>query len=222
MRYENFAKNEHYHLFGGGPNKEKIFIDDEDKARFVFLITHFQSPLRVYNVSWYTQGFLKNKSFSTKEGRVSDIVKKRNVELLAFVVMPNHFHLIVQNLDEGILSVYMQRVLTAYGKYFNVKYHKRGHVFGGPFKAVHIKNNDQLLNLSSYIHKSPKEIKAWENSYDIYPYSSFQDYTGSNRWGNFLSTKAILKHFKDQAKYKDFVDSEASKEGLDYLQNEVF
>jgi putative transposase len=217
MRYENFAPNEHFHIFGRGANKEKIFIDDEDKTRFIFLITHFQSPTKVYNVSWYTKSFIKKGSFSTKEDKVREILKERNVRLIAFAIMPNHFHLLVQNLEDGILSVYMHRILTAYSKYFNKKYNKKGHVFGGPFGAVHTKNNTQLLHLSAYIHKNPKEIKEWENKYDKYPYSSYQDYIGLNRWGNFLSTEIVLKQFKDQAKYKDFVTESLAKEDLNGL-----
>jgi putative transposase len=212
MRYENFAENEHYHIFGRGVNKEKIFLDDKDRVRFIFLMTHFQSPTRIYNISWYTESFIKNGSFSTKEEKVKDILKKRNVELVAFALMPNHFHILVRNLEDGVMSVYMHRVLTAYSKYFNTKYNKKGHVFHGPFGAVHVKNNNQLLHLSAYIHKNPKEIGVWENSYDRYPWSSYQDYIGLNRWGNFLSTDIVLKQFKDQTKYKDFVSESVAKE----------
>ncbi|MBN2094104.1 MAG: transposase [Candidatus Zambryskibacteria bacterium] len=212
MRYENFAPDEHYHVFGRGINQEKIFIDNQDKARFTFLITHFQSPARIYNISWYTDAFIKKGSFNLKEDRVKEILKKRSIELISFVLMSNHFHILVQNLQDKILSVYMHRILTAYSKYFNAKYNKKGHVFEGPFKAVHIKNNNQLLHLSAYIHKNPKEIKEWENTYDQYPYSSYQDYLGSNRWGKFLSTDIILKQFKDQSKYKEFVTFSTAKE----------
>ena len=212
MRYENFAKNEHYHVFSKGVNKEKIFIDDKDQVRFIFLMTHFQSPIRIYNISWYTESFLKKGSFSTKEDKVDEILKKRNVELIAFVLMPNHFHFLIRNLEDSILSVYMHRILTAYSKYFNAKYNRKGHVFHGPFGAVHVKNNNQLLHLSSYIHKNPKEIGSWKNSYDQYPWSSYQDYIGLNRWGNFLSTEIVLKQFKDQAKYRDFVSTSTAKE----------
>jgi len=217
MRYENFAPHEHYHVFGRGANKEKIFIDDQDKARFVFLITHFQSPIKIYNISWYTDSFIKKGFFGIKEGKIDEILKHRSTKLVAFALMENHFHLLIQNLEDGILSVYMHRVLTAYSKYFNAKYKKKGHVFEGPFKAVHTKNNDQLLHLTSYIHKNPKEIEGWDSSYDKYPYSSYQDYIGLNRWGHFLSTDIVLKQFKDQIKYKDFVSTSTAKEGLNYL-----
>lgn len=214
MRYENFAENEHYHVFGRGINREKIFIDERDKARFIFLITHLQSPTKIYNVTWCTESFIKKGSFSTKEDKIKEILKKRSIGLISFVVMPNHFHILIKNMENDILSVYMHRVLTAYSKYFNAKYNKKGHVFEGPFKAVHIKNNAQLLHLSAYIHKNPKEIKEWGNSYDKYPYSSYQDYIGLNRWGNFLSTEIVLKQFKDQAKYRDFVIESIAKEDL--------
>ncbi|KKQ78222.1 MAG: hypothetical protein A3A96_00860 [Candidatus Zambryskibacteria bacterium RIFCSPLOWO2_01_FULL_39_39] len=221
MRLENFATNEHYHVFGRGAKKEKIFIDDKDRARFIFLITHFQSPTKIYNISWYTESFIKNGSFSTKKDKVAEILKKRSVKLVAFVLMSNHFHLLIQNMEDAVLSVYMHRILTAYGKYFNAKYNKKGHVFEGPFKAVHTKNNTQLLHLSAYIHKNPKELSDWKDTYDKYPYSSYQDYIGSNRWGNFLSPEIILKQFTDQSKYKDFVTESLAKENLDNFQNKV-
>ena len=62
----------------------------------------------------------------------------------------------------------MQRILNAYTKYFNAKYKKTGHLFQGPFKAVHIERNEQLLHLSAYIHRNPREIKGWKNREHLY------------------------------------------------------
>lgn len=212
MRYENFAENEYFHVLGRGANREKIFLDEEDKTRFIFLITHLQSPTKIYNISWYTKNFLKKGTFSTQDKRIKEIVKNRSIELIAFTLMSNHFHLLVRNLADQILSVYMHRVLTAYSKYFNNKYRKSGHVFEGPFVAVHVKNNNQILHLSAYIHKNPKEIPEWQETYDKYPHSSYQDYIGSNRWGEFLSPDIVLKQFKNQLQYKDFVSTSTAKE----------
>lgn len=155
MRLENFVKNEHYHVWSTDSKKEKIFIDDGDRARFIFLITHFQSPTRIYNISSCAKAFVKKGYFNTKEHRAEEILKKRSVELTAFVLMPNNFHLLIKNMEDGILSVYMHRVLTAYSKYFNAKYNKVGHVFDGPFEAIHIKNHGQLTYLSNYLHQEP-------------------------------------------------------------------
>ncbi len=212
MRYENFVKNEHYHLFNRGVDGKNIFIDDQDKARFIFLITHLQSPARVLNISWYTKNFIKKNSFKINDDKIQEILKGRSVELLAFAIMSNHFHLLVKNKKDDILSVYMHRVLTAYGKYFNTKYNKKGHVFEGPFGAKRIKDNNQLLHLSAYIHKNPKDIEEWKNDYEKYPWSSYQDYISSNRWNELISTDLILQQFKNQTKYKEFVLTSTAKE----------
>lgn len=205
MRKENFSANDYYHVFNKGVSGGEIFIDDEDRVRFVFLITHFQSPTQIYNVSWYTQSFIKKNSFGAKKERIEHVLKKRNVELIAFNLMPSHFDILIKNLEDGILSVYMHRVLTAYSKYFNAKYGKRGHVFHGPFTAMRVKNHDHLLQLSAQIHLGPMTLGGWSETFEKYPFSSYQDYIGPNRWSHFLSTKTILKQFKNSAKYKDFV-----------------
>lgn len=156
MRLETFVKNKSYHVLGKGIKKQNIFLDDQDKARFIFLLVHFQSPIRIYNVSFYTNAFVKRGHLTTNEYTLQKLLNKRNVELTAFVLMPDGFHLLVKNLDEGILSVYMHRVLTAYGKYFNAKYKKTGHVFDGPFKIAKTKKGaDPLSHLADYIHQSP-------------------------------------------------------------------
>jgi putative transposase len=205
MRHGNFTENEYYHIFNKGVGSEKIFVDDKDCARFIFLITHLLSPIQIYNISWYADSFLRKGSFSIGENKVDKILKKKEVELISFVIMPNYFDILIRNLKDNIASVYMHRILTSYSKYYNAKYNKKGHVFHGPFGATRIKNNNDILNLSAQIHKSPENISEWKHNYDKYPWSSFQDYIGLNRWGNFLSIETVLKQFKDQTKYKDFV-----------------
>lgn len=179
MRYENFTADAYYQVHGKGIGQEKLFIDDEDYVRFIFLITHFQSPIRVYNVSWYTKSFLKNGSFSTKADRADLLLKDRHIRLVSFALMPDYFDILVQNLEDQILSVYMHRVLTAYGKYFNAKYKKRGHIFAGPFEAVFVNPKD-LSAVSTGLHQKPADYRK-------YRWSSYSDYTTKNRWGGLLT-----------------------------------
>ena len=200
MRYQNFNQNEYYRVTGSGTGAGKIFIDDADRARFIFLITHFQSPIQICNVSWYTSRLFKKGSFMANSDKVNLIAERRNIVLIAFIVLEDRFDLIVKNLEDQILSVYMHRVLTAYSKYFNDKYQKKGHVFAGPFKADRIKNNE-LTTVSANIHKQPLK----------YPWSSYQDYLNKNRWGSLLATDQILKHFKNSLTYKAFVEKQNKK-----------
>ncbi len=142
------------------------------------------------------------------------ILSERFVELTAFCLMPNHFHLLLHERQEGGISRYMQRVLVAYTKYFNTKYAASGHVFQGRYKTVHVEDNEQLLYLSAYIHRNPRELKAWKGKEEHYPYSSLQDYIDKNRWGGLLATDIITEQFETgpNSNYRDFVRTSTAKD----------
>jgi putative transposase len=142
---------------------------------------------------------------------IKKIIKNRYVELISFCIMPNHFHLILKEEKEGGIAQYMQRVLNSYTKYYNTKYQKTGHLFQGPYKAVHIEDNRQILYLSAYIHRNPKELNSWMNKEEQYFYSSYQDFIGVNRWGKLLSFDIILGQFKNKKEYNTFVKTSSSK-----------
>jgi putative transposase len=146
------------------------------------------------------------------EKEVAEIVDKRFVTLFAFCLMPNHFHILIKETVEGGIAKYMQRVLNSYTKYFNTKYEISGHLFQGPYKAVHLEDNDQLLYLSAYIHKNCNEISEWKNKYFKYPWSSLSDYVENNRWGKLLERDIICDQFKEQEEYKEFIKTSSAKE----------
>jgi len=212
MRTTIFAPSEYYHLYNRGAEKKNIFCDKQDYVRFMFLMFYFQSPTPINNTAWYTRSFLKTGLFRLQAQKLNEILKSRYIELTAFTLMPNHFHLLVQNLEDSAVSVYMQRVLTAYSKYFNAKYKATGHLFQGPFGAVHVKKNEQLLHLSAYIHKNPKDLHDHKDGYDKYQWSSYQDYLSFNRWDKLLKTDMLQKQFASQSAYKNFVETSTAKE----------
>lgn len=77
------------------------------------------------------------------------------IDILAYCLMPNHFHLLAeQNSNHGILKK-LSNIANGYAKYFNTKYHRVGSLFQGPFKAVLVETDEQLLHLSRYIHINP-------------------------------------------------------------------
>ena len=106
---------------------------------------------------------------------------------------------------------YLQRVETGYAKYFNAKYKKRGHLFQGPFRAVPVETNDQLLYLSAYIHRNPRDIKEWGGKEATYPWSSYQDFIGENRWGELLEQDIILHQFSRNNTYRKFLKTSTAK-----------
>ncbi len=139
------------------------------------------------------------------------IVKAKFVELTSFCLMPNHFHLIMKEVEENGTARYMQRVLNSYTKYYNTKYHKSGHLFQGPYKAVHVSNNKQLLYLSTYVHRNPRELKEWKNKESDYPWSSYQDLISKNRFEELLVFDIINGQFENKDEYDEFVKTSPAK-----------
>lgn len=212
MRTIPIIPGEYYHVFNRGNNKQLLFLDTRDWIRFLFLIIYLQSPIIFPNISRQISRYVQNRAFNITKDIIEDVVKERHVELVNFALMPNHFHLTLYESKNGGIANYMQRILCAYTKYFNTKYDKSGHLLQGPYKAVHIENNEQLLYLSSYIHKNPKELSEWKNKEYQYPWSSYQDYIGENRWSKLLQQNIILNQFPNKKEYGCFVKSSPAKE----------
>lgn len=224
MRILKIAPGEYYHVFNRAVNKQIIFHNFNDYARFLFLILYFQAPVKILHISRVIKEFSQyctGQSRALTSGYEVDVVKKRVVELIAFCIMPNHFHLILKEMGEGGIATYMQRVLTAYSKYYNTKYGKSGHVFQGPYRAVHVENDRQLLHLSAYLHRNPRELSSWFRKEDKYIWSSYQDCIGENRWGDLLLPSVLTDGFKNRNKYYEFVKTSPAKvfeSDLPYLE----
>lgn len=215
----SLAVGEHYHIYSRGVSQSNIFIDESDYLRFIFLMLHQQSNHHIYNPDKNVESFKKYKLFLPHKSTLEKITSGRCVEIINFALMSNHFHFTLKEVKENGISDYMQRVLLAYAKYFNRKYKRTGHLFESRFQSVHISNNSQLLYLSAYIHKNPKEIKEWRGREIQYPWSSFSDYVESNRWGNLILPDIILGQFTNPDDYKKFVDSSNSNEILSNLDD---
>ena len=213
MRKEVLAPGEHFHIYNRGVRGEPIFLERADQIRFLFLLLYCQLPLPLTDNAYHANLFEKHGSFylHAKREQVNAALQKRRVELVNFSLMTNHFHLTVKAVEDGGVSKYMQRALNAYTKYFNIKHKKEGHLFQGPFQAVHVKGNEQLLHLSAYIHRNPRDIREWRNKEDRYPFSSYPDYAGENRWGELLKSGVVLDQFESPQSYKKFVDTSTAK-----------
>ncbi len=210
MIRENLAVGEYYHIFNRAINKQVIFHDSSDWDRFLFLIVYFQLPEDYKNISRIYRKFVIN--VQSQALHIDKSIQKRQVEVVSFCIMPNHFHLILKEIEEGGITKYMHRILTSYAKYYNAKYEKTGHLFQGPFKSVHVSNNNQLLYLSAYIHKNPNELFKSKSNIQNYLYSSFRDYVGENRWGDLLAHQIVSEQFKQKPDYLDYVLTSTAKE----------
>src|SRR3989338_4477765 len=116
MRLIRIAPGEYYHIFNRAVNKQVIFHNTSDYFRFLFLTLYFQSPIIFQQLGRKVKEFVQSRALDNVEE--DEIIKKRRVELVAFCIMPNHFHLIVKELDEGGIAAYMHRNPREISKWF--------------------------------------------------------------------------------------------------------
>lgn len=212
-RNQKIAVGEFYHLYNRGNRGEFIFFEEADRIRFLFLILYLQLPLFPSNSDYHEKLYRKHGVFYLQTNRrsIQAALCKRGVALVAFALMPNHFHLIVQVKRGDGISKYMQRVQNAYTRYLNTKQHKKGHLFESAYRCLQVRNKEELLYLSALIHRNPKELREWRGKEDQYPFSSRADYVRGNRWGELLSPEAVLDQLDSQNAYKAFVETHVQK-----------
>ena len=214
MRRENISVGEYYHIYNRGVNKQIIFRDDKDRIRFLFLILYFQSDISFDQISRIISkfNFVQHPMFDISRELENKIISKRFVELVSFSMMPNHFHLLVKESEEGGIGKYLQKILNSYTKYFNTRHGVSGHLFQGAYKHVYVESNEQLLYLSAYIHLNCRDLVEWRNKEVSYTWSSYQDYAKENRWGKILKNEIIIEQFEKKQGYKYFVETSGAKD----------
>ncbi len=222
IRSIQFAPGEFYHICNRGNRKQEIFEDDRDRIRFLFLILYSQSPTTIIRPEGQVNYFVKHHVFKVDQRDTSAIVTQRFVAPMCFALMPNHFHLLIREVGETGVSKYMQKVLNGYTKYFNIKYGQSGHLFQGPFRAVHVNKNEQLLYLSAYIHRNPSELRGWRGREHTFTWSSYFDYCNSNRWGDLLDQKALTRQFNSPIDYRRYVETSGAKLAPEGFDSDLF
>ena len=173
LRKQVFAPGEYYHLYNRGTEKRIIFLDEQDYHHFLFLmyICNTEKSIALRNVGEF---FERGETI---------------VDIGAFCLMPNHFHILVHEKKEGGVSMYMRKLLTGYSMYFNKKYKRTGRLYEGVFKSIHASKDTYLKYLYSYIHLNPAKLidKNWKENKKrnaaklldyvfSYPYSSLKEY----------------------------------------------
>lgn len=166
--FKKFAPKNIYHIYNRGNNKEKIFFDEEDYRAFLF---------RLGLCLGFTEKELNNEKLTSMPSsriRINNI-NNNNFKLHAFCLMPNHFHLLIEQLGDVPISNLMLKTCTSYSKYINKKHKRIGHVFQDKFKAVLIEDDPQLMWTSAYIHMNPVKDKLVKHPSE-YLWSSYNDY----------------------------------------------
>jgi len=209
-----FSVNQYYHLYNRGVEKREIFLNNSDYYRFLKLLylCNSHKPVDFDNLS-ESEG----RSFRCFEYDRGDVL----VDIGAYVLMPNHFHILIKEKGDGGITKFMKKVCTGYSMYFNKKYKHSGTLFQGRFQATHLVEDRLLEYIYSYIHLNPVKIiePNWKKNgikkmsdvkkfLDGYVFSSYLDYKNDlkRELSSILNTEAFPGYFGTKREFSDMLD----------------
>lgn len=208
QRHLDFSEGEYYHLYNRGTERRDIFMDDYDRQRFrkLLYVANGDKSFKFRDI--------QNKSFS-KIDRGEPLTA-----IGAYVLMPNHFHLLVRETTEDGISAFMEKLLTGYASYFNKRHARTGRLFQGTFQAQHAADDTYLKYLSAYIHLNPVKLiqPKWRTDgirnlpvvkkfLHSYQYSSYSDYiNGDREVSDILSRDEFPEYFLTEKEFTNYLD----------------
>jgi putative transposase len=209
-----YAENTIYHVYNRGVEKRNIYQDEQDYKVFLGYLKEYLSPPPKPEE-------LAKKSFTLQDHVFKGIERQPHnyfgkIEILAYCLMPNHFHLMLrQNDNKYALRDFLHSLLLRYSMYFNKKYNRVGKLFQDRYKAIIVMDEKYLLHLSRYIHINPYEYtKDLVNAY-----SSYAEYIGL-RHTTWINTSILLYYFENNKHSPEFQRAGNYKEFIeDYLKD---
>lgn len=217
LRKDPFINGEYYHLYNRGIDKRIIFKSKKDYERFIMLLYVSNS-----NTQFFRLDNLINQQHKTFNEILILDKGEPLVSIGAWCLMPNHFHILIRQEVDGGITKFMRKLGVGYSMFFNIKYQRKGALFGGLFKSKLIGVDDNYMKqLFAYIHLNPLDIKfsGWEikinkssvemkKFIESYQYSSYLDYISINRAEkNIINPESFPDYFQNSKSFKEFVEN---------------
>lgn len=194
--YKDYVPENYYHIYNRGVNKQQIFRDEDDYVVFLSLLKRY----------------LGGEESKTLGGRIHPSFINE-VELLAFCLMPTHFHLLIFQHNEIGMKDLLKSLGVSYAMYFNKRYKRKGPVFEQRYRASRISDDSYLLHISRYIHLNPDDYSRWS-------WSSLPYYLGKKK-SEWLKPDRILEMFEAED-YLEFVkDHKSLHDELEIIKHEL-
>lgn len=207
---KTYVENGYYHIYNRGVEKRVIFLNKQDYSVF---LSYLKSYLLPKNEKELYERLSDPNVSSTERSKILKLLRLNNfhkeITLLAYCLMPNHFHFFLKQKGAGSIDSFMNSLATRYTMYFNRKYKRVGHLYQGVYKAVLITSDKQFLHLSRYIHKQ---------AFPLQP-SSYSDYIlrSKTEWVHPEDILAFFSKNNKKLSYQNFV----GEVGDTYLTKEI-
>lgn len=205
-----------WHVMNRGVEKRKIFLDDRDRFRFVHGLALFNNPRPANNTT-----FMLDSHINDLVGRYDG---ERLVDIHGWILMPDHYHILLSEKQDGGITKFLQKLNVGFSKYFNERHRRVGGLFQGRTKKVLIESDRQLLHILNYVHFNALDFssrfRGWRSvgirdrkhaleRLRSYRWSSYMDYSGRDNFP-WLLTKDFFSEFFDEKNIDDYMPENAA------------
>lgn len=216
MRVEPFTIGDLLHVYNRGNRKMPITYDENDKWRFLKILRYFNDESSIPNLLREIESLIQTGGCSHFQWPKSWPANKPLVKILAYCLMPNHFHLLLKEIIKGGVSKFMKKLGDGFTNYLNIKHGQTGRIFQGAYKSRTIKDLNYLQYLDAYIQVfNPfelypggieKALKEFDKAFEFaigYPFSSLGESFEKRNLG-IVERKDLGEMFPNLKIYKEF------------------
>jgi putative transposase len=195
----NLRENSYYHVYNRGVDNRNIFQDREDYETFLYY-------LYIYTAS---PGTVQQK-YPKLPPRLTAKNLFGETYLIAYCLLPNHFHLLLKQKSSGAMPRLLKQVINGYVTYFNKKYKKSGAIFQGRYKSMRIESEYLLVQMVRFVHLNPSIAGLTKNLNEYY-------------WSSYVNkelTQGIINRFKNVEEWEKFhLDSVSYESNFNKIKN---
>ncbi len=165
------------------------------------------APDQIYDI--YNRGvdgieiFVRPENYFYLLRKAKRLLEDLPIGMLAYCLMPNHYHFVLQQEDEVPISTFIQRLFQTYTQAFNKEQERRGPLCEGRFRHVHVDRDETVIHLCRYVHLNPVTAGLVEQPSD-WPYSNYLEWIEA-RPGILVDRSFIRQYFSAPADYVAFV-----------------
>ncbi|MCX6731956.1 MAG: transposase [Candidatus Roizmanbacteria bacterium] len=190
----SFSTGEIFHICNKSISNYDIFRNEKLLNRFLLTINYYNNIELKISLSraLRTKLYLPNIFFRANENIIY---------ILAFCIMPDHYHLLVKINNQYTFSKYINNLESRYTRYYNKLNHRKGPLWQSRFRAAHISSNRTLLHVHRYIHLNPTTARIVEKPED-WKWSSYDSYIHDKKVLQLNREISIKSTFE----YKKFVE----------------
>lgn len=193
-----------YHVFNHANRNDQLFTDENVIKHFLTILEYYRQHTPTVRLSYYQKWFKEHGESIRRDAK-----SKHDVSIISYAIMPNHFHLVIEQKIDGGISHFMSNIQNSFTRFYNTMSESRGHAFEGQYKAILIESEEQFLHLTRYVHLNPTTagfltLAELESSY----LTSFPTYINNNHL-HWIDKSRIIDSHRSSKQYHDFVRDNA-------------